>query len=66
MEKETHVAAVDYVEVGRESHQLELDYGRDAWKYARRFAERATEEGKSDESAFWQAVAAALQPRNMA
>jgi hypothetical protein len=62
MDKDTH--AVDCVEVGREAHQLELDYGRDAWKYARRFAERATGEGKADESAFWLAVSATLQPRN--
>jgi hypothetical protein len=64
MEKEIYGAAVDWVQVGREAHQLGRDYGKDAWIYATRFAERAQVGGEVEERAFWLAVAAALQPRS--
>jgi hypothetical protein len=54
---------VDYVEVGREAHQLASTYGWDAWLYASRWEKMATNEGKLEEAAFWHAVVAALKPR---
>lgn len=54
---------VDYVEVGREAHQLSSTYGRDAWLYAGRWEKMAADEGKLEEAAFWSAVTAALRPR---
>ena len=53
---------VDFFEVDRQAHQLGLSHGRDAWKYAHRWANNASEEGKLEEAAFWQAVEAALKP----
>ena len=54
---------VDYVEVGREAHQLGSTYGRDAWFYANRWEKMAANEGKPEEAAFWGAVASSLKPR---
>ena len=54
---------VDFVEVDRQAHQLGLSYGWDAWKYAHRWANDASQEGKLEEAAFWQAVEGALKPR---
>jgi hypothetical protein len=54
---------VDFVEVGREGHELELRHGRDAWKYAKRYSEQASVEGKPSEAAFWLAVENSLKPR---
>ena len=55
---------VDWMEVNREGYQLGLSYGRDAWKYARRWANVASQEEKLDEAAFWQEIEAALKPRS--
>lgn len=54
---------VDYIEVGRQAHQLESTHGRDAWMYARRYAEEAARREKSEEAAFWRAVQHSLEPR---
>ena len=54
---------VDYIEVGREAHQLASTYGRDAWIYAGRWEKLAAEEGKFEEAAFWRAVSVSLKPR---
>lgn len=54
---------VDYVEVGREAHQLSSTYGRDAWIYAGRWEKMAADECKLEEAAFWNAVATSLKPR---
>lgn len=57
------MAGVDYIEVGRVSHQLFKDHGRDAWQYAAKLAKEAEAQGKVDEAAFWWAVSGALKPR---
>ncbi len=57
------MAEVDYVEVSREAHQLEISHGRNAWKHANRLAELAKKEDKTEESELWNAVTAALKPR---
>ena len=54
---------VDWTEVNRQAHQLSSSHGRDAWRYAERWAEAAARQAKPDEAAFWGAVAAALKPR---
>jgi hypothetical protein len=56
-------SAVDYVEVGRTSHQLTVDHGRSAYLYADKLMLEATAGGKVDEAAFWKAVSAAPTPR---
>ena len=54
---------VDYVEVSRTAHQLEIDHGPDAFVYAARLSMEAEAAGKLDAAAFWKAVAASLRPR---
>jgi hypothetical protein len=55
---------VDYVEVSRKANELAAAHGaRNAVGYADRLAEEARAEGKSDEHAFWKAVANSLRPR---
>jgi hypothetical protein len=55
---------VDYAEVGRTAHQLEEDQGRNAYLYAARLSKEAESEGKTDEAAFWKAVADSLKLRD--
>ena len=59
-------AIVDYVKVGRESHELVLRHGQDAHRYALRLFERTKEEGDAEAAAFWHAVHMALVPRAQA
>jgi hypothetical protein len=56
-------STVDYVKVGRESHELELRHGRDAHRYALRLFERARDAGDAEAAAFWHEVHMALVPR---
>lgn len=56
-------ATVDYVKVGRESHELVLRHGRDAHRYALRLSEQAKDAGDAGAAAFWYAVNRALEPR---
>jgi hypothetical protein len=57
------MADVDYIEVGRQAHRLSSTHGREAWKFAARWAADAEREGRSEEAAFRKAVAASLEPR---
>jgi len=57
------VSKPDYVEVGREAHELAHRLGRDAYRYAAKLAADALEEGKLEASGFWKAVEMALTPR---
>jgi hypothetical protein len=56
-------ATVDYVEVGRESHELALRHGQDAHRYALRLSEQAKDAGDAGAAAFWFAVTRTLEPR---
>jgi len=56
-------ATVDYVKVGRESHELALRHGRDAYRYALRLSQQAKDAGDAEAAAFWLAVNRALEPR---
>ncbi|UWZ83825.1 DUF6966 domain-containing protein [Occallatibacter riparius] len=53
----------DFIEVGRTAFELVNRHGRNACRYAANLAAEALSEGKSDEAAFWKAVAEHLQPR---
>ncbi|MGM4964401.1 hypothetical protein AB7714_12895 [Tardiphaga sp. 1201_B9_N1_1] len=57
------MAELDYIEVGREAHELSHAHGRNAYLHADRQAQWALEASEADEHTFWQAVAAALKPR---
>jgi abortive infection bacteriophage resistance protein len=54
----------DYAEVGRTAYQLGRDHGPNAYLYATRLSKQAEAEGKTDESAFWKAVAESLKLRD--
>ena len=54
---------IDWIEVGRESHQLSLSRGRSAYLYAMRLAEKAAQNGELEAAQFWRAVYAAIRPR---
>lgn len=56
---------IDWVEVGRVAHQVELDHGSNAYSYAAWVAAKAKEESRLVESEFWAAVAASLRPRGL-
>jgi hypothetical protein len=58
------MAAVDYVEVSRQAHELAATYGtRQAISYADQQAELARAGEKPEDVAFWEAVADSLRPR---
>jgi hypothetical protein len=54
---------VDGVEVSRQSHELELRHGQNAYAYAARLAEAAQRKGERAAAAFWRAVSRTLAPR---
>ena len=54
---------VDWIEVDREAHELELRHGRNAFTYAAKLAEEAKRAGDPVAAAFWHAVSASLAPR---
>lgn len=55
---------VDWIEVNRAAHQLQLDHGQRAYVYATKLAIEAEQEKKKTEDAeFWNAVSASLAPR---
>jgi hypothetical protein len=56
-------AGVDYVEVGRKAHELEVRHGEGAYRYAQRLSEEAEADAGPDDHRFWSAVAAMLRPR---
>lgn len=55
---------VDWIEVSRAAYQVELDHGRNGYRYAEKLAAEAKNESRLDDSGFWAAVAAALRPRD--
>ena len=58
------MAEIDYVEVGRAAHELAVRHGGwNAAPYARKLAQRAKDDGDSEQQAFWEAVAMELTPR---
>ena len=58
------MAEIDYIEVARAAHELaERHGGYNAGPYAKKLAQRAKDDGDSDQQAFWEAVAASLTPR---
>jgi hypothetical protein len=56
---------VDYIEVDHVAHQLTLDHGRTAYVYADKVAAKAKRDGKLEEAEFWEAVCAAIRPRDV-
>lgn len=57
---------VDYVEVGRTSHELARMHGPvGARLYAAKLALEALTDGEKDEHAFWRAVEMTLTPRSI-
>lgn len=54
---------INWIAVGREAHQLELDHGPRAHLYAADRAMEAHEESLLEDEEFWNAVAASLLPR---
>jgi hypothetical protein len=54
---------VDWAEVGRAAHQVELDHGHNGYLYAEKVAAQAEQEFRQGDSEFWAAVAATLRPR---
>ena len=54
---------VDWMEVNREAHELELRHGRDAFKFAVKLADQADRAADTARAAFWNAVSASLAPR---
>jgi len=63
MSQDSPKQAVDWIEVDREAHELELRHGRNAFTYAAKLAEEAKRAGDPAASAFWHAVSASLAPR---
>ena len=57
------VASVNFIEVGRKAHELELRHGWNAHEYAAKLAAGALAEGKDQEYEFWRAVELHLTPR---
>ena len=57
-------SCVDYVEVGRKAHELEVAHGQDgARRYAAKLAAECRTENHADEHAFWRAVEMSLTVR---
>lgn len=54
---------VDWIEVNRAAHQLQLDHGQRAYVYATKLAIEAEQEEKTEDAEFWNAVSASLAPR---
>lgn len=53
----------DFIEVGRTAYELGNRHGQNACQYAAGLAVEAISEGKTEEAAFWKAVAEFLRPR---
>lgn len=51
---------IDFVAVNRMAHEVQSAHGRGAHDYATRMAEQCKAEGKTEQHAFWEAVAARL------
>ena len=60
-----HEMSIDWVEVSRTAHQVELDHGRIGYLYAERLSLEAMNDSCQKEAGFWAEVAAALRPRNV-
>lgn len=50
------------VDVGRKANELAAELGLGAHRHARQRADEAAKAGKTDETAFWEGVAAELSP----
>jgi len=58
------MAEIDYIEVARVAYELSVRHGgHNAGPYAKKLAQRAKDDGDSDQQAFWEAVAISLTPR---
>jgi hypothetical protein len=55
--------AIDWIEVGRQVHELELRHGRNAFEFAAKLADKAERAGELAAAGFWGAVSASLKPR---
>jgi hypothetical protein len=56
--------AIDWIEVGRVAHELELRHGRNAPSFAAKLADQAERDGQISGAVFWRSVSAALSPRD--
>jgi hypothetical protein len=54
---------IDWIEVTRIAHQLEIDHGRNASSYAKKLAEKAEQEGSKANAKLWSAVSVSLKVR---
>jgi hypothetical protein len=54
---------VDWIEVSRAAHQLQLDHGQRAHVHAARLAAESERNGATEDAEFWHAVSASLEPR---
>ena len=63
MSQDSPKQEVDWIEVDREAHELELRHGRNASTYAASLADKAKRAEDADAAAFWHAVSASLAPR---
>jgi hypothetical protein len=54
---------VNWIEVGRETLELDLRHGRNAFSYAAKLAEEAKRAGDPGAAGPWHAVSASLAPR---
>jgi hypothetical protein len=59
----TAEAAVDWIEVSREAHEISMRHGRTAHIYAAMLAEKAQSAGDIKTAQFWQAVSRSLTSR---
>lgn len=63
MSQDSPKQEVDWIEVDRGAHELELRHGRNAFTYAAKLAEKAERAGDPAAAAFWRAVSVSLAPR---
>lgn len=63
MTRERTDSEIDWVEVGRESHELELRHGWNAHVYAAGLADKAEVAGDREAVRFWRAVYESVRPR---
>jgi len=64
MSQDSPKQEVDWIEVDREAHELELRHGHNAFTYAAKLAEKSKRAGDPAAAAFWHAVSASLSPRD--
>ena len=64
MSEENPKQVIDWIEVGRVAHELELRHGRNATSFAAKLADQAERDGQISGAVFWRSVSAALSPRD--